>query len=86
MSARADCSEPEGDGLKQAVVRPLSPWQTLRAVLWSFFGVRRRAGYEEDIQRLNPLYVIAAGVVAALVFVLALIAAVRWVVASGVAS
>ena len=86
MSTPADGSGPEDGGLKQAVVRPLSAWQTLRAVLWSFFGVRRRAGYEEDIQRLNPLYVIAAGVVAALVFVLALVAAVRWVVASGVAT
>jgi hypothetical protein len=86
MSAPAPGPGSQDGGLKQAVVRPLSAWQTLRAVLWSFFGVRRRAGYEDDIQRLNPLYVIAAGLVAAFVFVLALVAAVRWVVASGVAT
>ena len=79
-------AETAGEGLKQAVARPLSAWQTLRAVLWSFFGVRRRDGYEQDLERLNPIHVIAAGLVAALVFVLALVWAVRWVVASGVAT
>lgn len=73
-------------GLKDAISRPLSPWQTLRAVAWSFFGVRRASSYEQDIQRLNPLYVIAAGVLAALLFVLSLVWLVRWVVSSGVSS
>jgi hypothetical protein len=37
------------------------------------------------VQRLNPLYVIVAGVLAAALFVLALVGAVQWVVRSGVA-
>ena len=76
--------EPEG-GMRDALERPMSPWETMRAVLWSFFGVRRRDGYERDVQRLNPLYVIVAGVLAATLFVLALVGAVQWVVRSGVA-
>ncbi len=71
---------------KQAVHRPLSFWQTIRAVAWSFLGVRQSAAYDQDVQRLNPVHVIVAGLVGALLFVLALWAMVRWVVSSGVAS
>jgi hypothetical protein len=46
--------------------------ETVRAVLWSFFGVRRRSGYERDAARLNPVHVIIAGLAAAALFVLAL--------------
>jgi hypothetical protein len=53
---------------------------TVRAVLWAFLGVRRRADYQEDIDRLNPLHLMAAGVVIALLFVFALIFLVNWVV------
>ncbi|MDP3082377.1 MAG: DUF2970 domain-containing protein [Rubrivivax sp.] len=71
--------------LRQASARPLSFWQTTRAVLWSFFGVRRSAGLAADLQRLNPLHVVVAGVGAAALFVLALVLLVNWVIASGVA-
>lgn len=54
--------------------------QTMRAVLWSFFGVRKRSGYEQDAQQLNPVHVIVAGLIAAALFVLALILVVRFVV------
>jgi hypothetical protein len=54
--------------------------QTMRAVLWSFFGVRKRAGYEEDAAQLNPVHVIVAGIIAAALFVLVLLAVVRMVV------
>ena len=43
-----------------------------KAVFWSFLGVRRRSEYEADTQRLKPQHVIAAGLVAAVVFVLVL--------------
>jgi hypothetical protein len=59
--------------------------QTLRAVGWSFFGVRRSADYENDVQKLNPVHVVIAGIVGALVFIAALVLLVRWVVGSGVA-
>ena len=51
----------------------------LKAVFWSFFGVRKRADYEADSARLKPQHLIAAGLVAALVFALALYALVQWI-------
>ncbi len=66
--------------------RPLSVLQTFKAVAWSFFGVRRAADYEQDVQKLNPLHVAAAGVLSAAFFVGAVILLVRWVVSSGVAA
>ena len=54
--------------------------QTIRAVLWSFFGVRKRSGYEQDASQLNPVFVIIAGVIAAAIFVLTLLVIVRIVV------
>ena len=71
--------------LKDAVKRKGSFLQTLRAVAWSFFGVRRSKDYENDVQKLNPLHVVIAGVIAALVFIVTLILLVRWVIGSGVA-
>ncbi len=53
--------------------------EAFRAVFWSFFGVRKRADYEADTQRLKPQHVIAAGLVSALVFVLAIFALVKWI-------
>lgn len=51
----------------------------LKAVFWSFFGVRRRADYESDARKLKPQHVIAAGLIAAAAFVLALFALVKWI-------
>lgn len=71
--------------LKQAASRPLSFVQTVQAVAWSFLGIRRAAGYEQDVQKLNPVHVIIAGLIGAAIFVAVLIGIVRWVVGSGVA-
>jgi hypothetical protein len=74
------------DGLKDAVRRKGSFGQTLRAVAWSFFGVRKSAEHEKDMSQLNPVHVIIAGVIAAVVFIVALVFIVRWVLSSGVAA
>ncbi|HEY0821505.1 MAG TPA: DUF2970 domain-containing protein [Rhizobacter sp.] len=74
------------DGLKDAVKRKGSFGQTLRAVGWSFFGVRKSAEHEKDMAQLNPVHVIIAGVIAAVVFIAALVLIVRWVLSSGVAA
>ena len=55
---------PESGGLKEAATRPASPLQTFRAVAWSFFGIRRSADHAQDMQKLNPVHVIVAGVMA----------------------
>jgi diacylglycerol kinase len=72
--------------LKDAVRRKGSFLQTLRAVGWSFFGVRKSAEYEKDVHQLNPLHVVVAAVVAAAVFIGILVALVKWVLSSGVAT
>jgi hypothetical protein len=72
--------------LKQAVERPLSFAQTVRAVAWSFLGIRRGSGYEQDAQKLNPVHVIVAGIIGAAIFIGLLVVLVRWVIASGVAA
>ena len=54
--------------------------QTARAVLWSFFGVRRKSDYEKDANQLNPVFVIITGVAAAALFVIVLIVIVNLVV------
>jgi len=75
-----------GADLKAATERPLSFLQTVKAVAWSFVGLRKWAGYEQDVQKLNPVHVILAGIVGAGLFILALSLAVHWVVRSGVAA
>ncbi len=71
--------------LKEAVARRGSFAQTARAVAWSFFGVRRSADLAQDVQKLNPVHVIVAGLIGAALFVGALVLLVRWVIGSGVA-
>jgi hypothetical protein len=73
------------DDLREAAARRGSFLQTMRAVAWSFFGVRRAADHAQDVAKLNPVHVVIAGVAAAGLFVLTLVLLVQWVVASGVA-
>jgi len=70
------------DDLRELSQRKLSFLQTIKAVLWGFFGVRRGAGYQDDIARLNPVHLIIAGVLGAALFVLLLIVLVRIAVSS----
>jgi hypothetical protein len=55
-------------------------WVAIRTVAWSFLGVRRRSGFEDDLQRVSPFHVVLVGLAAALVFVVGLMALVNWVV------
>jgi Protein of unknown function (DUF2970) len=71
--------------LKQALQRKGSFVQTMKAVAWSFFGVRKRSDLEKDVSQLNPLHVVIAGVLGALLFVAVLVLLVNWVVGSGAA-
>ena len=59
----------------------LALWPTIKAVAWSFLGVRKNSEFQADIGRLNPYAIIAVGLVGAVLFVLTLIALVNWVVA-----
>ncbi len=53
--------------------------QAAGAVFWSFFGVRKGRDMREDAVRLKPQHVIIVGILSALIFVLALIALVRFI-------
>ena len=53
---------------------------TVKAVLWAFFGVRKRSGYEEDLGKLSPFAIIAVALGLVLLFVGGLVALVNWVV------
>ncbi|NUU02641.1 DUF2970 domain-containing protein [Herbaspirillum robiniae] len=70
------------EDLKQASQRKASFGATMKAVFWSFFGVRKRRDYESDAARLNPVHVIIAGVIGAAIFVAVLVSIVRLVVAN----
>jgi hypothetical protein len=74
------------DGLKGAVQRKGSFSQTLRAVGWSFFGVRKSAEHEKDVAQLNPVHVIVAALIGVGAFITILVLLVRWVLNSGVAA
>lgn len=56
-------------------------WRTVKAVAWSFVGLRSRSGFEEDIKQVSLLHIIAVGLVGIVVFVAALVLLVNWVVA-----
>ena len=70
---------------KDAARRPAPLLQTMRAVAWSFLGIRRSSDHEQDVQELNPVHVVVGGLVGAAVFVALIALLVRWVVSSGVA-
>jgi hypothetical protein len=74
-----------GGDLREAAARKGSLVQTFKAVGWSFFGVRKSKDHEQDLAKLNPVHVIVAGVLAALLFIGILVLLVKWIVTSGVA-
>ena len=69
------------DDLKKTSQRKASFAATVKAVFWSFFGVRKKSDYEKDAQQLNPVHVIIAGLIGALIFVVTLLLIVKAVVA-----
>lgn len=66
---------------KPAQQKSASPLQVIRAVLWSFIGIRKRSGYEDDVAKIKPVQVIIAGILAAAVFVTCLVVLVKFLTA-----
>lgn len=79
-------SPAQDDQMVESTQRKLNFVQTVKAVLWAMFGVRRRAGLTEDTAKLNPVYVILTGVLFGVVFVTALVFLVQWIVSSATSS
>jgi hypothetical protein len=65
------------DELKKASERKASFGATMKAVFWSFFGIRKRKDYEADSANLNPVHVVIAGVIGAALFIGVLVVLVR---------
>ncbi len=55
--------------------------RSVKAVAWSFLGIRKSSEFQEDIDKLTPLHVLGVGLVAGLLFVIGLIVLVNLVVA-----
>lgn len=53
---------------------------SLKAVIWSFFGLRRKSDFETDSAKLNPVHVIIAGLLGAALFIALLVTIVKFVV------
>ena len=68
------------DDLKKAAQRKASFGATMKAVFWSFFGIRKKSDYEKDAQQLNPVHVIIAGLIGAMIFIATLLFIVKSVV------
>ncbi|MDV2116263.1 DUF2970 domain-containing protein [Alcaligenes faecalis] len=66
------------DDFRDLTRRKLSFFQTLKAIAWGFFGVRRGRDHEQDIAKINPVYLIIAALIATVVFVVGLIMVARW--------
>ena len=60
--------------------RKASRLEVVKAVFWSFLGIRKRAAHESDLVRLKPAQVVIAGIVGALIFVLGLVMLARFIV------
>ena len=55
--------------------------RSVKAVAWSFLGIRKSSEFQEDIDKITPLHVLGVGLVAGLLFVVGLIVLVNLVVA-----
>lgn len=54
--------------------------RTVRAVAWSLIGLRKSSEYRQDVEQINPLHIIAIGLIAVFLLVAGLIALVYAVV------
>jgi hypothetical protein len=62
--------------------RPKSSFpKAIKAVMWSFFGVRKGRDHQADLAGLSPLHLIVAGVLCGAAFIAVLIAVVHTVIA-----
>jgi len=66
--------------IEQRALTSLSLWRTIKAVAWSFVGLRARGDFEQDVKKLNPRHISAVALVGVFMFVGALVGLVNWVV------
>jgi amino acid transporter len=59
----------------------VSLMRSVKAVAWSFLGIRKSSEFQEDIDKITPLHVLGVGLMAGLLFVIGLIVLVNLIVA-----
>ena len=59
----------------------MSMLRTVKAVGWSFIGIRKNSEYQDDLRTVNPFYIIVVALMAVALFVGGLVLLVNWVVA-----
>lgn len=69
------------DPVSATVPATPSVWRSVKLVAWSFLGIRSNTEYQQDLAKVNPLHVVAVGLVAVLTLVVGLVILVNWVVA-----
>jgi amino acid transporter len=55
-------------------------FSTLKAVLWSFVGIRKNSEYQKDLQKLNPVHIVITAIVLVMLMIGGLIGLVNFVV------
>jgi amino acid transporter len=66
------------DELKhKAGARKASFGATMKAVFWSFLGIRKRSDYEHDSANLNPVHLILAALIGVMLFIGVLVVLVK---------
>ncbi len=54
---------------------------TIKTVLWSFLGIRKKSEHDKNAAQLNPVHIVIAALMVVAVFITALILIVKSVVA-----
>ena len=57
-----------------------STLRTFKMVAWSFFGIRKRSGFQEDAMQVKPVQLVLVGVVSGVFFVIGLVVVVNLIV------
>ena len=55
--------------------------RSLKAVAWSFLGIRKSSEYQQDLASVNPLHIFLVAIGGVAIFVVSLMFFVNWVVA-----
>jgi len=50
---------------------------TIKAIFWSFMGIRKGSDSRQDAARLNPLHVLVTALLGALIFIVVLVIAAK---------
>lgn len=64
---------------QQQSTEKASTWQVVKAVFWSFLGIRKKSDLERDAKMIKPFQVIIGGLIGGVIFVLSILLLVKLV-------